>query len=131
MTTQEQKYHQAAITYLIYGIIYLSGAIYLAKVGVAERTMSPGGGIWWFIFGAILILIFPPLIWKGFKWFTRILAVLVVIRIIGIVRVIINDAGMMVPTPWGSELSMLYGAVAFLIIAAVACFMLARAGWDF
>ena len=89
----------------------------------------------WFIIGALFILIFPPLIWFGskskiLKWFTRLLAIFLVVRLIGLLNIIIKDEGMMVPLPWGGEIALVYGAAAFMLVAAVACWMLARAGWD-
>lgn len=115
------------MTYLVYGLVYLAGAVYIAEVGLSERAAS---GLVWFLIGALFVLVFPVLIWKGYKWFTRILAVLVLVRIIGLVRILFDDAGEVVPMPWGTGLPMAYGAAVFLLIAAVTCFMLARAGWD-
>jgi hypothetical protein len=36
----------------------------------------------------------------------------------------------MAPMPWGGEMPLVYGAAAFMLVAAVACWMLARAGWN-
>ena len=33
-----KKYHQAAVTYLIYGLIYWSGGFYLIKTGLSEQS---------------------------------------------------------------------------------------------
>lgn len=130
MATHEEKYQQAALAYLVYGLIYWTGGLYLVAQGVAERS-----GVAWFVIGALFVLTFPPLIWsgarwKGLQWFTRLLAVLVLIRVFGLARVIIGDAGQIVPTPWGGEVPLVYGAAVFLLIAAATCLMLARAGWD-
>jgi len=125
MATREQKYHQAAITYLIYGLIYLSGAIYLSVIDMVARS-----GWAWFFIGAIFLLVLPPLIWKKFKWVTRILAVLVFVRVAGLARLIITDKGETVPLPGGTSLPMVYGAAAFLIVAALTGGMLVRAGWS-
>lgn len=125
-----KKYHQAAITYLIYGLIYWGGGLYLIETGLSQQS-----GTAWFIIGALFILLFPPLIWNGarsniLKWFTRLLAVFLVVRLAGLVRVILNDAGAPAPLPWGGEIPLVYGTVVFLLVAAVACWMLARAGWN-
>lgn len=125
MATRTQRYHQAAITYLIYGLIYLSGAVYLAETDVVARS-----GLVWFLVGLVFVLVLPPLIWKEFKWVTRILAVLVFVRVAGLVRVIASHAGETVPLPGGPVLSMQYGAAAFLVVAVVTGAMLIRAGWD-
>lgn len=125
MTTSERKYHQAAITYLVYGLIYWLGGLYLIEIGVSRQD-----GMLWLIIGAAFVLVFPPLIWKGYKWFTRVLAILVGVRIIGLARVIAGDEGQTVTLPWNATVPQVVGAYIFLVIAAVACFMLARAGWS-
>lgn len=125
MATRKQKYHQAAITYLLYGLIYLSGAVYLAETDMVARS-----GWVWFLVGAIFVLVLPPLIWKAFKWVTRLLSILVFVRVVGLVRIILTDGGETVPLPGGGALPMTYGAAAFLIVAAGTGVMLARAGWD-
>mgnify|MGYP003577152112 CR=1 FL=1 len=125
MVNTARKYHQAAIVYLIYGIIYLVGALHLASVGAGPR-----GGAFWFILGGLMALIFPLLVWKGFKWFTRILAVFVAVRVLGLIRIVLDTTGEGVLMPWGGTFPVRLGAVLFLIIAGAACFMLIRAGWD-
>jgi hypothetical protein len=130
MASRDKRYHQAALTYLIYGLLYWSGGFYLIAQGISEQS-----GIGWFIVGALFILIFPPLIWHGarrkaLQWFTRILALFVLIRVLGLARVILNDEGQMVPLPWDGSVSMRLGTAVFLVIAAGTCFMLARAGWS-
>lgn len=124
MSTRTQKYHQAALTYLIYGLLYLSGAVYLARMDVVARS-----GWVWFLVGTAFLLVLPPLIWKEFKWVTRILAVLVFVRVAGLGRTILTTGGETVPLPGGGTLPMQYGAVVFLLIAAMTGAMLARAGW--
>lgn len=125
MATPERKYHQAAVTYLVYGLIYWLGGLYLIEIGVSRQD-----GTLWLLIGAAFVLVFPPLIWKGFKWFTRILAVLMGVRVIGLGRVIMNDAGQTIRLPWNAEVAQVVGAYIFLAIAAMTCFMLARAGWS-
>lgn len=129
MTDPARKYHQAAISYFIYGVIYLGGAVYLSVTGEVPRARLSGGVIW-FLMGALFVFGLPPLIWMGFKWVTRILAVLVAIRLIGLVRVIAGYSGQTVPFSGGLEIPVIWGAVAFFIVAAVTCFMLIRAGWN-
>ena len=130
MRKTNKKYQQAAITYFVYGIIYLAGAIYIANAGLTTKTAGPSGGLVYFVMGGLFVLVIPVLIWKGFKWFTRILALFIVYRIYELIRIIINDSGKMVPLPGGSEISLQTGGIIFAIVAAVTCFMLVRAGWD-
>lgn len=125
MPTRTQKYHQAALTYLVYGLLYLSGAVYLAEMDVVARS-----GWAWFLVGAVFVLVLPPLIWKEFKWLTRILALLVFVRIVGLGRTIAGAGGESVPLPFGGALPLEYGAAGFLLIAVVTDVMLIRAGWN-
>ena len=122
---QARKYHQAAIGYLVYGLIYLAGAIYLGRIGI-----GPDGTVWWYLIGAAMAFGFPYLIWKRFKWMTRVLAVLVLVRVIGLVRIAARAESDTVPLPWGGEIATSHGAIVFTLIAVLTCIVLARAGWQ-
>lgn len=124
MAPREQRYRQAAVTYLIYGLIYLGGAVYLAAVDAVARS-----GWAWFAVGAAFILVLPPLIWFQYKWVTRILAILVGVRILGLVRTTVALENEAVRLPWGGDLRMRYGALVFLVVAIATVVMLVRAGW--
>jgi hypothetical protein len=124
MDPQARRYQQAAVGYLIYGLIYLAGAVYLGRIG-----MGPGGTVWWYVLGAVMALGFPYLIWRRLKWVTRVLAVLVLVRVVGLARIAVrSDAGPL-PLPWGGEIAMSLGATIFALIALATCGLLARAGW--
>jgi hypothetical protein len=125
MDPQARKYHQAAIGYLAYGLIYLAGAIYLGWIG-----KGPDGTVLWYLIGAAMAFGFPYLIWKQFTWMTRVLAVLVLVRVIGLVRLAARAESDSVPLPWGGEIATSYGAVVFMLIAVLTCVLLARAGWQ-
>lgn len=73
---------------------------------------------------------FPYLIWKRFKWMTRVLAVLVLARVIGLVRIAAQAESDPVPLPWGGEIATWQGAIVFMLIAVLTCILLARAGWQ-
>jgi hypothetical protein len=119
------RYNHAAVGYLVYGVIYLAGAIHLGRIG-----RGPGGSVWWYLIGAAMAFGFPLLIWKRFKWVTRILAVLVLARVIGLARIVVRGDTDPVPLPWGGEIATSHGATLFMLIAVAACVLLARAGWQ-
>ena len=125
MDLRARKYHQAAIGYLVYGVIYLAGAIYLERIGE-----GPDGTVWWYVAGAAMAFGFPYLVWQRFKWVTRILAVLVLVRVIGLARIAVRASPEPVPLPWGGEIATWQGAIAFMLIAITTCMLLARAGWQ-
>lgn len=125
MELQARKYNQAAVGYLVYGLIYLAGAIHLGRIG-----KGPDGSVWWYLLGAAIAFGFPYLIWKRLKWFTRALAVLVLVRVIGLVRIAAQAESDAVPLPWGGEIVTWQGTVVFMLVAVVTCILLARAGWQ-
>jgi hypothetical protein len=125
MDPRARKYNQAALGYLVYGVIYLAGAIYLGRIG-----RGPEGNVWWYLMGAAMAFGFPYLIWKRFTWVTRILAVLVLARVFGLVHIAARTNTEPVPLPWGGEIATSHGAIAFMLIALTTCILLARAGWQ-
>ena len=125
MDLQARNYHHAAVGYLVYGLIYLGGAIYLDRIG-----RGPGGSVWWYLIGAAMAFGFPYLIWQRFRWMTRVLAVLVLVRVIGLVRIAARSESEPVPLPWGGDIASSHGAIVFMLIAVLTCILLARAGWQ-
>ena len=130
MAIQQAKFRQAALSYLIYGCLYLAGAAYIAASGIFGRALTSRSALVWFGIGAILVILFPWLISKGYVWFTRILVLLVLFRAVGVARVIIRPAIAAVPLPGGLELPMRLGAFFFLLVTLGTGYMLARAAWD-
>ena len=130
MSIQQVKFRQAALSYLIYGCLYLAGAAHIAASGVSGRATTSRSALVWFGVGAILVILFPWLISKGYVWFTRVLVLLVLFRAVGVVRVIVRPTIAAVPLIGGIELPMRLGAFLFLLLTLGAGYMLARAAWD-
>ncbi|MFQ5893519.1 MAG: hypothetical protein ACE5H5_04320 [Nitrospinota bacterium] len=118
-------YQQAALVYLLYGLLYLAGAAYLAAIGRVMR----GSPVVWFALGSLFVLLFPVLIWRGFKWVTRLLSILLALRVVGLVKVLVTSSPTWVPLPGGLHLPQRVGVFLFLLVAMVACAATARAGW--
>ncbi len=130
MATREEKFRQAAWAYLIYGVVYWLGGLYLATRGIAI-----GGGIVWFVLGALFVVVFPWLIARGprgwgYLWFTRILTLLVAYRAYEVGRVALAPKFRSVPLPGGGEVPMSVGAGIFFLITLATAAMLARAAWS-
>jgi len=136
---REAKFRQAAWTYLVYGIVYLVGAAYLTAMGIGARGAGRPGPAWLALFtltiGLLFVVLFPWLIargtrHRGYLWFTRLLAVFLLIRVIGVLQVARAPRLLAVPLPWGGEVSMALGAGVFAVVALVTTYMVARAAWD-
>jgi hypothetical protein len=136
MTSRDARFKQAAWAYLIYGVIYLGGAIYLARMGIGARGMTGStAGVLWFVLGFLFIIVFPWLISKGaqakgYLWFTRILTLLVAYRAFEVGRVMLAPRTPWVPLPGGGELPMIAGAALFFLVTLGTAGMLARAAWS-
>lgn len=130
MATQDEKFRAAAWTYFVYGVLYWLGALYLAT-----RGLGIGGGVVWFVLGALFVTIFPWLIARGargggYLWFTRILTLLVAFRTFGVGRVVLAPTLPSVPLPGGGVIPMRLGAGIFFLITLATMAMLARAAWS-
>jgi hypothetical protein len=92
--------------------------------------MAPKVGMIWFGIGAVMAVLIPWLISRRYVWFTRLLALLVLVRVVGVLRVIVTPTIPMVPLPGGFEVPMRVGALLFFLVSLGTGYMLARAAWD-
>ncbi len=109
-----RKYHQAALVYFAYGVLYLARVIALGeRSGWNLHGYSPIYA--WILLpvGLAITIGFPILIWRQIRWFTMALALVVFVR---------------------SVYLFIQANVDFFIgpffVAAVTAWMLARAAWD-
>ena len=124
------KYRLAAGIYLVYGVVYMTGAAHLGLTGASSRASQADSWIWYSV-GAVILLTFPLLINRGFKWFCRALVLFLGYRLYGLATIMAGPtAGELVSLPVIGEVSKLAGAILFAIIATVAAGALARAAWD-
>jgi hypothetical protein len=68
-------YRRAAVAYAIYGVLYMGGA--LAALDEDRKVTFFGFVPWWafYLAGALLLAVFPVLVWRKFKWIARILCI--------------------------------------------------------
>lgn len=124
------KYRLAAWVYLVYGVIYMTGAAHLGLTGASSRASESTGWLWYLI-GAIFLITFPFFINRGAKWFCRLLVIFLGYRIYGLATVMAGPtASELVAMPIIGEISKLVGAVLFTIMAVITAGTLARAAWD-
>jgi hypothetical protein len=123
------RYRQAAWAYFVYGLVYMTGAAQLGLTGASSRAME-SSGFFWYLLGALVMLGFPLLINKGFKWFTRALVLLLGVRIYGLILVMLGPtASEMVPLVGCWEMSKSVGALIFAVVATATMLMLSRAAF--
>lgn len=129
MTSRDAKFRQAAWAYAIYGVCYLGGGLYLAAMDIAPRALRSGDWVW-FIMGGIIVILFPWLLWRGFKWFARFLVIAMAYRAWEVLKVTLAPSIEAVTLPGGGSIPMTYAAGAFLVLTIGAGAMVARAAWD-
>src|SRR5262245_59806540 len=68
MATWDDRFRQAAWTYVAYGVVYWLGGLALAQSGLGPRGMERGGTAW-FVIGALFVVGFPWLLVRDRPWF--------------------------------------------------------------
>ncbi|AWT59153.1 MAG: hypothetical protein DF168_00333 [Candidatus Moanabacter tarae] len=120
-TARGDPYRRAAIMYLIYGIVYLLGAI----LQITPERMGVFFGFvpWWafYLLGMLSVVFLPFLVWCRLKWFTRVLAFGPAIKSISLVfkqyRILVTG-----------ETPLFYNWL-FIFVALFAAIHLFQAGW--
>jgi hypothetical protein len=138
MATRDDKFRQAAWTYVGYGVVYWLGGLALARSGLGPRGMERGGAAW-FIVGALFVGIIPWLLIRTRPWFerwvlsrrdfARVLALLVALRAVEVARIAWRAGAETVPV-LGVLVSKSAGAWMFCLITVVTAVTLARAAWS-
>lgn len=114
MKSPSLKYRHAAIVYFAYGVLYLAKFVGMGISSGWHMHGYPPIVAWIFLpLGAVLTVGFAYLVWREYRWFTRILAVVVFARAVYLF----------------AEPNVGFFLGPFLV-SAVAAWMLARAGWD-
>ncbi len=132
-TTPQAKFTHAAVAYLIYGIIYEGVAALRIWQGSLPPGLSSSRMAVYLIIGALIMVALPYFIYRGYRRFTQIIALLVGLRVIALVGIL-----------GGYHLFFFYDrepfflkkmspdavyAVALLIALGTLVFLI-RAGWD-
>jgi hypothetical protein len=138
MATRDEKFRQAAWTYVGYGVVYWLGGLALATAGLGPRGMERGGTAW-FIVGALFVIVFPWILMRERGWFNRwilsrrdfarVLTVLVALRAIEVARLAWRPRAETV-SALGVAVSTRAGAWVFCLLTVLTALMLARAAWS-
>ncbi|HEY7139922.1 MAG TPA: hypothetical protein VIE44_07485 [Methylomirabilota bacterium] len=138
MAIPEERYRQAAWTYVVYGVVYWLGGLALARSGLGPRGMERGGTAW-FVVGALFVIVFPWLLVQERGWFhrwilsrrdfARVLTLLVAVRAVEVARIAWMPGAETVAV-LGFAVPMRAGAWVFCLLTIVTAMMLARAAWS-
>lgn len=137
------RFQLAAGAYLVYGIVYWIGGLYLLWHGVGVMGSASDRGrtslVFWALLGLVPLLLIPYLLHARRAWFerwilsrrdfARIVALFLVFRAYKVGQVAASPYGASVPAPWGDSVSFRIGAVVFLVVTVGALILVARAAW--
>lgn len=134
------RYRAAARAYLIYGVVYWIGGVYLALHGVGVRGAAFSEGIVWIVLGLVLVFGVPYVLRRRRTWFerwilsrrdfARIIALFMAVRALAVLRVAVRPEVASVATPWGGQISYRPGAAVFFVVTVIALVFVARAAWQ-
>ena len=139
----DRRFQLAARAYLVYGIVYWIGGLFLLWHGVGVMGSTSGGGsrslAFWALAGLVPMLAIPYLLHTRRAWFerwvlsrpdfARVVALFLAFRAYKVGQVVASDHGASVPAPWGGSVSFRVGAAVFLVVTVSALIFVARAGW--
>jgi hypothetical protein len=136
------RYRTAARVYLVYGVVYLVGGLYLISQGVGVAGGRLGGAtgpamLRWGLVGLVPLVLIPLLLWRPWSWlggwvsrrtFAWLVALLLALRALKVGEVAFRgSAGG--PALWGGEIAYRAGALVFLAVALAALAFVVRAAW--
>ena len=134
------RFRDAARAYLVYGIVYWIGGVWLAFQGIGVRGQFAARGMLWIVLGLVFVVGIPYLLRRPRPWFerwvlgrrdfARILTLFMAIRAWAVLRVVLRPETASVPAPWGGEVTFRAGAAVFFIVTMVAALFVAVAAWS-
>jgi hypothetical protein len=119
-------FRDAARAYVVYGVVYLVGGLYLIHQGVGVMgAATTGATTWamvrWGAIGLIPLVVVPWLLTRRWSWLggwvsrrtlAWLLALLLVIRVVKVGSVAVRG-GASVAAPWGGQITFQAGAAIF------------------
>jgi hypothetical protein len=136
----DDRFRDAACAYLVYGIVYWIGGVYLALHGVGVRGSMAPAGISWIVLGLVFVIAIPYLLRRPRAWFerwvlgrrdfARILTLLMAVRAWHVLRVVLRPETASVEAPWDGEITFRAGAAVFFLVTLVALLFVAVAAWS-
>jgi hypothetical protein len=138
-----RRFRNAARGYLVYGIVYYVGGLYMLWHGVgvvgSMEGRRVGALVFWALAGLVPMLVIPYLIARPRapfeRWFltrrdfTRVVALFLAFRAYKVGQVILHHHGGSVPAPWGGSITFQAGAMVFTVVTLAALIVVAWAAW--
>jgi hypothetical protein len=136
----ESRFRAAARAYVVYGLVYLVGGLYLVSHGVGVMGAPTTGAttrtlLRWGLIGLIPLVVVPWLLARRWSWlggwisrrsFAWLLAVLLALRAVKVGEVALRSTAA-VAAPWGGEITFRAGALVFLAVTLTALAFVVRA----
>jgi hypothetical protein len=136
----DARFRAAARAYIVYGLVYLVGGLYLVAHGVGVMGASTPGAttrtvVRWGLVGLIPLVVVPWLLARRWSWlggwvsrraFAWLLAVLLAVRALKVGEAALRSGGA-VAAPWGGEITFRAGALVFLAVTLTALGFVVRA----
>ncbi len=136
----DARFRAAARAYVVYGLVYLVGGLYLLAHGVGVMGASTPGAttrsmLRWGFIGLIPLVIVPWLLARRWSWlggwlsrrtFAWVLAALLAVRAVKVGEAAWRSTAA-VAAPWGGEITFRVGAVVFLAVTLTALGFVVRA----
>jgi hypothetical protein len=136
----DARFRAAARAYVVYGLVYLVGGLYLVAHGVGVMGAATPGAttrsmLRWGLIGLIPLVIVPWLLARRWSWlggwlsrrtFAWVLAALLAVRAVKVGEAAWRSTAS-VAAPWGGEITFRVGAVVFLAVTLTALGFVVRA----
>src|SRR5438093_10531542 len=107
------RFRDAALAYLVYGIVYWIGGVYLALHGIGVRGAIATAGVSWILLGLVFVIAIPYLLRRPRPWFerwvlgrrdfARFLTLVMALRAGRVLRVVLRREGAAGAAPWGRD----------------------------
>jgi hypothetical protein len=137
---RDARFRAAARAYVVYGLVYLVGGLYLVSHGVGVMGASAPGAttrtlLRWGLIGLVPLVVVSWLLARRWSWlggwvsrrtFAWLLAALLAVRAVKVGEVALRSTAT-VAAPWGGEIGYRTGAVLFLAVTLTALAFVVRA----
>jgi len=139
----DRRFRVAAYAYLVYGVVYWLGGMWLLSQGVGVMGGRTGAGTTaslarWGLIGAVPLILIPLLLSRRWSWlrgaagvarraFAALIVLLLALRAWKVGAVALHGDGASIAAPWGGAMTFQAGAAIFLVVTLAALVAVARA----